>query len=59
MRVSRAKHIAEGKGARREAEGALLARILDRDNLNRAYKRVKANKGAPGIDGMDIEPLYG
>ena len=25
----------------------LLEKILDRDNLNRAYKRVKANKGAP------------
>lgn len=43
----------------REAEGAdgadLLERILDRENLNRAYKRVKANKGAPGIDGMTVE----
>ena len=39
-----------------EADGAdLLERILDRDNLNRAYKRVKANKGAPGIDGMTVE----
>ena len=39
-----------------EQDGAgLLERILDRDNLNRAYKRVKANKGAPGIDGMTIE----
>lgn len=33
----------------------LLERILDRENLNRAYKRVKANKGAPGIDGMTVE----
>ena len=33
----------------------LLEQILDRDNLNRAYKKVKANKGAPGIDGMTIE----
>ena len=40
----------------READGAdLLERILSRDNLNRAYKRVKANKGAPGIDGMTVE----
>ena len=39
-----------------EADGAdLLERILERDNLNRAYKRVKANKGAPGIDGMTVE----
>ena len=33
----------------------MLERILSRDNLNRAYKRVKANKGAPGIDGMTVE----
>ena len=39
-----------------ETDGAdLLERILSRDNLNRAYKRVKANKGAPGIDGMTVE----
>lgn len=29
--------------------------ILSKDNLNRAYKRVKANKGAAGIDGMTVE----
>ena len=40
----------------REQDGAdLLEKILSRDNLNRAYKRVKANKGAPGIDGMTVE----
>ncbi len=33
----------------------LLEKILDRNNLNRAYKRVKANKGAPGVDGMSVE----
>lgn len=40
---------------RDSAEPDLLGKILSKDNLNRAYKRVKANKGAPGIDGMTIE----
>ena len=40
---------------RDSAEPDILSRILDKDNLNRAHKRVKANKGAPGIDGMTIE----
>ena len=39
-----------------ERDGAdLLEKVLDRDNLNKAYKRVKANKGASGIDGMTID----
>ena len=39
-----------------EQDGAdLLERILSRENLNRAYKRVRANHGAPGIDGMTVE----
>lgn len=39
-----------------EADGAnLLEQVLERNNLNRAYKRVRANKGAPGIDGMTVE----
>ncbi|MNW51783.1 Group II intron-encoded protein LtrA [compost metagenome] len=42
---------------RRERDGAesLLELILDRDNLNRAYKRVKSNHGAPGIDEMTVD----
>ena len=39
-----------------ERDGAdLLEKVLDRDNLNRAYRRIKANKGACGVDGMTIE----
>ncbi|MFR9542524.1 MAG: group II intron reverse transcriptase/maturase [Rikenellaceae bacterium] len=32
-----------------------MEEILSRDNLNRAYKRVKRNHGAAGIDGMTVE----
>lgn len=32
----------------------LLEQILDRENLNKAWKRVRANKGAAGIDGMTV-----
>ena len=39
-----------------ERDGAdLLEKVLDRENLNRAYKRVKANKGASGVDGMSVD----
>ena len=40
---------------RDSAQPELLEKILDKDNLNRAFKRVKANKGAPGVDGMTID----
>ncbi|ONH35415.1 group II intron reverse transcriptase/maturase [Pseudomonas gessardii] len=33
----------------------LLERAFARANLKRAWKRVKANKGAAGVDGLDIE----
>ena len=35
----------------------LLEEILSRDNMNLAYKRVKANKGASGIDGVTVEEI--
>jgi RNA-directed DNA polymerase len=37
----------------------LMDAILERDNLNRAYKQVKANKGASGVDGMTVGELSG
>ena len=40
---------------RDSAQPKLLEAILNKDNFNRAYKRVKANEGKPGIDGMTVE----
>ena len=33
----------------------LLQAVLARDNLARAWQRVKSNKGAPGIDGVTVQ----
>ena len=35
----------------------LLELILRKENLNKAYKKVKSNKGKGGIDGMQVEGL--
>lgn len=42
---------------RDSAQPELLEKILYKDNLNRAYKRVKANKGAPGVDGITVDEM--
>lgn len=39
-----------------QTEG-LLEKILDRDNMNKAYKKVKSNKGAGGINRMEVDEL--
>ncbi len=35
----------------------LLEKILQPANLNHAYKKVKSNKGAGGVDGMSVDEL--
>jgi RNA-directed DNA polymerase len=40
----------------KQTEG-LLEEILNAENLNRAYKQVMRNKGAGGIDGMQVDEL--
>jgi len=39
-----------------QTEG-LLEQILSTENLNQAYRQVKRNKGAGGIDGMQVDEL--
>ncbi len=40
-----------------EAEVRLMEKIFSRENMMMAYRRVMANKGAPGIDKMTVEQL--
>jgi RNA-directed DNA polymerase len=48
----------EANNPRRDTKGTgsrLLMAALTRENLRQAWKRVKANKGVAGVDGLDIE----
>src|SRR5262245_66338351 len=36
---------------------SLMEAVCERENLKKALRRVKANKGSPGIDGMTVEQL--
>jgi RNA-directed DNA polymerase len=40
-----------------EPTGGMLERILSRDNMNEAYQKVKRNKGAGGVDKMEMDEL--
>jgi RNA-directed DNA polymerase len=52
----------EPRAVKREAESpaktdGLMEDVVGRENLRKALKRVKANKGSPGIDGMTVKEL--
>lgn len=64
MSSHNAKNSNEGVNMRRVIEtpnpnARLLERILSRQNMQQAWKRVKANKGTCGIDNMSIEQFSG
>lgn len=42
----------------REDHNDLLERMLERENLLLAFKRVVRNGGAPGVDGVTVEELH-
>lgn len=60
--------IAEGSGLARQTcagptgqagdeSSKLMDKVVSRENLLLAYRRVMRNKGAPGVDGMPVEEL--
>ena len=46
-------------GNARSGASGLMEAVLTRRNLQTALKRVRQNKGSPGIDGMTVEELPG
>lgn len=48
---------AAGKEEASSETTMLMEQVVGRENLKRALRRVTANKGAPGIDGMTVEEL--
>jgi retron-type reverse transcriptase len=44
----------KGRNGVNEYASELLEKILNRDNINLSYKRLKANKGRHRVDGMTV-----
>ena len=42
-----------------KTDNTLLEEMLSDKNIMEAYKQVKRNKGAPGVDGMTVSELKG
>jgi retron-type reverse transcriptase len=40
---------------RHSLDSVTVAQVVKKDNLQKAWEQVKANKGAPGVDNMTIE----
>jgi len=43
--------------SQRALTNRLMEQVCDPQNLVRAYRRVRANKGKPGVDGMSVHEL--
>ena len=50
---------ASRRSERPTGSARLMEQILEWDNVRRALKRVRSNKGAPGVDGMTVDQLPG
>jgi len=53
------RQVAAASGGTGPIGPALMEEVVRRGNLAKALKRVRANKGSPGVDGMTVEELPG
>lgn len=44
-------------GDERSGNDHLMEKVVERSNVEKALKRVKQNKGSPGVDGMTVDEL--
>jgi RNA-directed DNA polymerase len=49
--------VAKCEPERPAVANSLMEAVCERENLKKALRRVKANKGSPGIDGMTVDQL--
>ena len=47
----------ESEGNRALVRDTLMERVCEAKNLNRAFRRVKSNRGSPGVDSMTVQDL--
>jgi RNA-directed DNA polymerase len=55
QRSGEARAATNGKGS--SGTAALMERVVESRNLKAALKRVRQNKGSPGVDGMTVDEL--
>ena len=49
--------VAKCEPERPAVANSLMEAVCERENLKKALRRVKANKGSPGVDGTTVEQL--
>ena len=58
QRVTQNQYFVYLRKGKEETDMELLEEILNQNNLNKAYKKVVANKGVAGVDGITVEEEF-
>jgi RNA-directed DNA polymerase len=53
----RGETLTAASGDERSGNGDLMQLVVERSNMREALRRVRGNKGSPGIDGMTVDEL--